>query len=259
MRFRQLNYKRTRLYAALGVVGLGALACVTPPLETPKPENAGAATIYIPQNLRDKVDILFMVDNSNSMDAMQAELKNRIPLFLKPFQDLASNPKGATFANLHIGVVTSDYGAGGTGAPGCSPSPGGQQGRLQAIGAKASANCKRPTGANYIQYQFDTGGAAKTSNLPMGQNLADTLVCMTSVGANGCGFEHPLESVYAALHNNLPENQGFLRDDALLVVVFLTNEDDASAPPDSDVFDKNKTAQYGYEDSYSRQTRFAVM
>ena len=44
----------------------------------------------------------------------------------------------------------------------------------------------------------------------------------------------------------------------MLAVVFVTNEDDGSAPPDSDVFDKNKAALYGYEDSYSRQTRFAV-
>src|SRR5205085_11472488 len=86
-----------------------------------------------------------------------------------------------------------------------------------------------------------------------------TFTCMASVGAGGCGFEHQLEAVYAALHNNLPENAGFLRDDAVLVVVFLTNEDDASAPPDTDVFDKNLVALYGPEDSYHRQTRFAVM
>src|SRR5262249_15427805 len=43
-----------------------------------------------------------------------------------------------------------------------------------------------------------------------------------------------------------------------LVVVFVTNEDDASAPPDTDIFDKNKSAELGYEDSYSRQTRFGI-
>jgi hypothetical protein len=37
------------------------------------------------------------------------------------------------------------------------------------------------------------------------------------------------------LHNNT-FNDGFLRDDAQLTLVFLTNEDDGSAPPDSDIY-----------------------
>src|SRR5204863_1090260 len=189
----------------------------------------------IPQNLKNKVDILFLIDNSNSMDAMQLELQNRFPQFFQPFIDVASKPMNATLADLHIGVITSDYGAGATGAPGCAPSPGGQQGRLQARGAKAATNCKTPVGANFIQYVFDQGGNAGPNNLPLGQNLVETFTCMASVGASGCGFEHTLEAVYAALHNNLPENVGFLRDEARLVVVFLTNEDDGSAPPDSDI------------------------
>ena len=81
---------------------------------------------------------------------------------------------------------------------------------------------------------------------------------MASVGAAGCGFEHQLESVYAALHNTT-ENAGFLRDDALLAVVFLTNEDDGSAPPTATIFDPDpaKVAMYGSLDTY-RQTRFGI-
>jgi hypothetical protein len=81
---------------------------------------------------------------------------------------------------------------------------------------------------------------------------------MASVGATGCGFEHQLESVYAALHNNLPENAGFVRADAVLAVVFLTNEDDCSGDTLNDLYDKNRVAQYGYEDSY-RCTRFGIV
>jgi hypothetical protein len=36
-------------------------------------------------------------------------------------------------------------------------------------------------------------------------------------------------------------NDGFLRPDALLQVVLLTNEDDCSAPPDSDLFDSTSS------------------
>ena len=211
-------------------------------------------TIDINLGARTKVDILFMVDNSNSMSAMSDQLKARFDQFFKVFQDLAT---GMTFADLNIGVVTSDYGAGKTGAPGCQPSPGGQQGHLQALGVAAAAGCLPPTGGQpFIHFDFNPAHAGG-SNLPAGQNLVQTFSCMASVGSMGCGFEHQLESVYAALHNNPPANAGFLRDDALLAIVFLTNEDDSSAPPDSDMFDKSAVAMWGYESSY-RQTRWGI-
>ncbi len=183
---------------------------------------------------------------------MIEELKTRFSQFFKIFQDLADR---GTFVDLHVGVVTSDYGAGATGAPGCQRSPGGDRGRLQPIGVAAAPACMPPIGANYVAYDFANGGAG--NNLPSGQDLVTTFTCMASVGDHGCGFEHTLEAAYAALHNNLPENAGFLRDDALLTVVFLTNEDDASAPPDTDLYDKT-LPQYGYLDSY-RATRFGVL
>lgn len=251
-----------RLASAVGlglvVAAAGLSGCVTPPFESPPQDTARTRTLYIPQNVRDKVDILFMVDNSASMDAMQAELRQRFPDFFKPFEDLAAN---GTYADLNIGVVTSDFGAGRSGAPGCTPSGplgGGDQGKLQGVGKAADSSCIKPQNSNFIHYKFGPEGPAE-SNLPAGQNLNQTFTCMASVGAKGCGFEMSLESVYAALHNGLPENQGFLREDALLVVVFLTNEDDASAPPDTDVFDKTLVQQYGNESSYPRQTRFAVV
>jgi len=125
----------------------------------------------------------------------------------------------------------------------------------------AAPGCMGPTGKPYIEYVFQPGGTA-TSNLPAGQDLVQTFTCMASVGAGGCGFEHQLESVYAALHNT-SENAGFLRPDALLAVVFLTNEDDGSAPPTTDVFNPDASkraappAGYGALDTY-RQTDFGV-
>ncbi|MSP59616.1 MAG: hypothetical protein EXR72_04600 [Myxococcales bacterium] len=200
-------------------------------------------------NPSNKIDLLFLIDNSRSMAGMQAELRARFPQFIKTFTDLG---KVGTFVDLHIGVVTSDYGAGPVPARGCQASPGGQLGRLQAIGAEAPGSCRAPVGASFLIYDTSTGGG----NLPPGQSLAETFGCMASVGTNGCGSEHVLEAVYAALHNK--ENQGFLRDDALLSVVFLTNEDDCSAPPDTDLFDGTKLAQYGANANY-RCTRFGIV
>jgi hypothetical protein len=244
----------------------GLNACVSPPLDTPPPSREAVIQWWMPQNVKEKVDILFMVDNSASMGAMQDELKSKFEQFFKPFASLAARSQNPGFADLNIGVVTSDFGAGASGALGCTPSGpqgGGDRGRLQGKGRQAASDCLSPVGTRFVHYAYSADGSGR-NNLPPGQDLLKTFTCMASVGSAGCGFEHQLESVYAALHDDIPENRGtaldpgFLREDALLVVVFLTNEDDASAPPDSDVFDKNLTARYGYQDSYSRQTRFAV-
>jgi hypothetical protein len=58
-------------------------------------------------------------------------------------------------------------------------------------------------------------------------DLATVFGQMATVGAAGCGFEQPLRAMKAALGPN-PANSGFLRPDALLAVVFLTDEDDCS-------------------------------
>ena len=71
-------------------------------------------------------------------------------------------------------------------------------------------------------------------------NLADVFSCIAPLGESGCGFEQSLLAVTHALGaDNFdaqgipqppPENAGFLRSDAALAIVMLTNEDDCSAP-----------------------------
>src|SRR5439155_6267293 len=162
----------------------------------------------------------------------------RTPELLRVLDDLAM---GGHPASYHFGVVTSDLGAGMAVNGGCMV--GGLGGRLQALGRAHGANCEAPTGGlNFLVYDQIT----QTDNLPVGVPMADELSCMGEVGSAGCGYEHVLESVYRALHDcetdatcTIPENLGFLRRDALLVVIFVTDEDDCSAPPDTDLFDSN--------------------
>jgi len=206
-------------------------------------------------SVQNKVDVLFVIDNSDGMEAIQQDLQNRISQFLKPFYDLAD---GGTYANLNLGVVTTDIGAGVAGAPGCTPSGprgGGDQGLLQALGRLATPDCLPPVGGHFIHYVFSgTGGGA--SNLPPGQTLLKTLTCMIAVGTGGCAYPHTLEAARLALTTDLPDNLGFLRPEAQLVVVFVTNKDDGSAPPESDLF---SGAPAGYPDRYQRQTRAGVV
>lgn len=199
----------------------------------------------------DKVDILFMIDDSLSMLPKQVALQQRFPSLLANAMALADTGLPASY---HIGVITSDLGAdpkgtvcqvGGDGAvlqvrpPATMPLPA------------ACAGFALGGGARFIEWNAATG----ESNV-MGADVPTAFSCMASVGSTGCGIESQLESVYRALHDPPPENAGFLRDDALLVVVLLTDEDDCSAPPDTDLFDASMTA-YGPLTSF-RCTQFGV-
>jgi len=53
--------------------------------------------------------------------------------------------------------------------------------------------------------------------------------CIAKLGTQGCGYEHSLESARRALDPQSNINPGFLRDDAFLAIVFITDEDDCSA------------------------------
>src|SRR5262249_9469785 len=73
-------------------------------------------------------------------------------------------------------------------------------------------------------------------------DIATVFSCIAQVGASGCGLEHQLAAVRAAFGDpamNLPAppgNQGFLRDNAFLAIIWITNEDDCSVPPNSQLF-----------------------
>jgi hypothetical protein len=233
-------------------LALFCAACGNNDMSCPKTSSLGQT--------KDKVDILFMVDDSPSMTPKQTELQARFPELIKALDDMAA---GGSPVDYHIGVVTSDLGAGPTPYGGCTP--GGLGAKLQPIGRGHLANCQPPTGGlNFIDYNQITG----TNNLPTGVDLASEFTCMASVGASGCGFEHQLEAAYKALHDcmpdasgaypncTIPENKGFLRPDSVLVVLLLTDEDDCSADPNTDLFDPNQTA-YGADLSY-RCTNYGI-
>jgi hypothetical protein len=66
--------------------------------------------------------------------------------------------------------------------------------------------------------------------------LEDVFSCLaTAVGVAGCGEEHQLQAVRVALNPQSfnQQNVGFLRADAYLAIVLITDEDDCSASPDN--------------------------
>src|SRR5690606_7269303 len=66
-------------------------------------------------------------------------------------------------------------------------------------------------------------------------DLVGTFSCAAHVGTYGDGNERPMEAMLAATSAALNDpggcNEGFLRDDAILVVTFITDEEDNMKSP----------------------------
>jgi hypothetical protein len=102
----------------------------------------------------------------------------------------------------------------------------------------APPGCGLQGGARFLT-SFDNGTRTNFQG-----SLEQAFACVTNVGSSGCGYEHSLQAARVALSGANPENAGFLRDDAHLGLIFITDEDDCSAPPDTDLFARAIPGQF---------------
>jgi len=165
------------------------------------------------------LDVLFLIDDSSSMKVMQDKLIASFPTFMSRLQDPPGLP------DIHIAVVSSDMGAGDGSIPGCNATNG-KNGVFQYSPHSPCTFTSLDPGATYIA---NAGGTANYSG-----NVGDVFACIAALGETGCSFEHQFAAITRALGIDglgaaPADNQGFLRPDAILAVVLLTNEDDCSA------------------------------
>ena len=163
------------------------------------------------------LDILFVVDNSGSMFDEQESLARWANEYLFGVLQLELG----ALPNLHIGVISTNMGAGSTPIAGCQGS--GDRGILQ--NQPRVADCTGPSD----RYIRDVANPDGTRDRNYEGELAETFGCIAQLGVEGCGYEQPLKAMKRALDPNNTDNAGFLREDALLAVVFVTDEDDCSA------------------------------
>lgn len=166
----------------------------------------------------ENLDVLFVIDNSNSMLEEQTSLAANFGRFIDVLESAAGG-----LPNLHVGIISTDLGAGRT-LPGCVGN--GDNGVLQ---SEARGMCTPPSGA----YLSDVGvvGGGRERNYT--GTLSEAFSCIARLGTGGCGFEQPLEAMRRALDGSNRANDGFLRPAAKLAVVFLTDEDDCSVVDDA--------------------------
>lgn len=170
----------------------------------------------------EKVDFLFVIDNSNSMSDEQQLLVDSFPEFIATIEDTLP-----TAADFHIGVTKTDiFGFDDNPTPDpnnpCAYELGGLLTHATPLDEKTGTglDCEFSSGANYM-----TDG-------PM---LSDEFACVAKVGTDGNTGERQAQATLAALDSANTCSTGFLRKDALTVVVVITDEDDDWSEPDVDL------------------------
>jgi hypothetical protein len=224
---RSRAWRYVRLAGALLSLPLALWACTSHTLEQPDPfPETQTSDFYSVTPIRD-VDLLFVIDNSGSTANKQANFTQNFPAFINALQMI---PGG--LPNIRVGVVTSDYGAGGLSAQGNACMGFGDNAAFK-ITDLAGNNC----GLQPNAYWITKDGAM--DNLVGGRTLQQVFSCMATRGTMGCGLEHQLQAANMALNARVdrnPMNMGFLRPDAFLAVILLTDEEDSSGGDDSGPF-----------------------
>lgn len=173
------------------------------------------------------IDILWVIDNSGSMCEEQDNLTRNFENFIEGMTDLN--------ARFRLAVVTTDMEDKEAKQP---PRPN-HKGKFQNSPARTANNvCEIVPNTsdcpmelpfvidsdNYLITPGDYAGERRTADLHR------DFRCIATVGTEGDGFEKGLMAAKSALSEELlsTHNAGFLRDDAYLVIVFLSDENDCS-------------------------------
>lgn len=212
------------------------------------------------------VDFLFVVDNSRSMQEEQDNLARSFPGFIDVVQNQLRT------RNHHVMVVDTDASGGAAGlsdisgllggAISCRPAPAccrlacglgnipfvdvDSCNDLTCDQVRAAPEPDRCEGTLGAGKRLDPDGADcgvpgseryLTESQP---GLPDAFSCVARVGTFGDGDEQPMAALLEAIgpEQNAGDgcNAGFLRDDAVLVVTIISDEDDESSPDDAAVW-----------------------
>ena len=242
---RDLDLRPRALLVLLALLPLPS--CVVRPLEKPDELVEQQCSSLTPQFTDKEVDILFVIDNSESMKHEQTNLAKQFPRLINA---LRSPKLGNGLPNIRIGVVSTDLGAGNK-SDVCAP--GGDRARLQQY--PKGGNCAAAPKEPWISYQEGKTNVSHSSSTNAVIQVQQAFSCIAQLGINGCGFEQPLEVARRALDPTINTNPGFLRNDpannkdALLAVIFITDEDDCSAA-NPQIFDRDATGTFGQFTSF---------
>jgi hypothetical protein len=165
-----------------------------------------------------KIDFVFVVDDSGSMAEEQANLATNFPMFINVIEQYMT--MSGQQLDYRVAVTTTGRTVTSTTTIVGSPIP-----------------------PIMMTEQGDNGAFRLDNNCGMTRrwferadgNVAQNFGCAAEVGTGGPSYEMPLQCTKLALSDRVNDgtNANFLRDDALLAVVILTDEDDCSRLDDN--------------------------
>lgn len=191
------------------------------------------------------VDILFVVDDTSSMDAEQTKLAAAMGALVEVLE------RAEVGANYRIAFTTTDAGNPACGGP--NPAVGAL--RVDSCGSRladfgdgqaCSPSCVEEWADFETTPTVRDGDATPRprpwiestegrTNLPEGLSVTQALQCASPQGQGGCAFEAPLESMWQALERTSTEGDaayGFVRPSAVLSVVHVTDGTECSVNPE---------------------------
>lgn len=246
--------RRSLRHSSLALAFVAVAACETPAQE---PADAFVAVdAHAPPTAT--LDLLFMIDDSGSMNEEQATLESAMPHLLELLatghDTRGMLPDHAPFDSIRIAVITSDLGVGTSELSRCD-AVGGDDGIFQIDSRHPFGSCDTSYLDDYGARFFDWEDQGPRNV----EQVAHDLSCVLSLGTAGCGFEQQLDAPLEALspaplpdggspfdwtapgyappvfrgglygHGNDPATNGaFLRADSALAVVTINDEDDCS-------------------------------
>jgi hypothetical protein len=228
----------------LGPSGLAAPTACTDPdssagacggATSSQPAHAGSVQVqtdvYVSVSPTRLLDLVVMIDNSAGMPPKVSKLNAQFPRLIDALKD----PSDGTLPDVRVAIIDSDLGTGcaydsgscgpkSAGAPvasGCF----GDLGRFQMLGSPSA--CAFNAGAMFLEYK--AGAPVNYTG-----DINGVFGCLAgNLGGLGCGEEHQLQAFEFALAaqgvGNEEQQRAFLRSNAYLGLVFLTDEDDCSA------------------------------
>jgi len=271
-----------------------SVGCLTRPVGKQPPTTKVNFTSTVTQQQVDKVDLLFMIDNSASMGDKQLILSDAVPNLLKSlYQPNCVDPNGAPVGkkadpngskgnrfncpagsdpeftpvtDMHIGIISSSLGS--FGGDVC-PDSGRSNDKAHLLNLTAAGPSADAGGSNFLSWfpTNEANGDAKRHPPPSTPPVVDPAKLETDfvelvkgVAQTGCGLEAQLESFYRFLiqpdpwvsvklvgtpipnqadlgapseidFELLKQRADFLREDSLVAIIELTDEDDSSADP----------------------------
>jgi hypothetical protein len=153
-----------------------------------------------------KVDLLFVIDGSGSMADEQINLVDAFPGFIDTMRSELDETQG-----YNVGVVRTD-----ANDISCVANRYGVLVTRNFVAGSSNATCT----------PYASGGRYMTE----ADDLYAKFGCAALVGTGGDGDERPAQALVAALSSPNTDagecNEGFLREDALLVIVIISDEED---------------------------------